>query len=378
MVASDEAMRVGLNLLVLADLPTTTVRRLFTVPKFRSSYSQGRGARRVFRHMPESVPQSHTDEACLRTFVVALKAFGEEAARTKVSYAERYNAGKRLVADIFVAMKTSNGVRSIPADEIEEILYSISVYFALGLSTPSVLHSPILYKLTMLANAGHVQLGDWIGRFEAGHLFLRTDFKRRPPAKPTSGSEKCLVEMVVEQLSIEALTAQDKLQMTTLLEQIDPLLRNMEVPSTLLSVKSNLLAGLGRRPEAIQIAWEVVLLNQTKSWAWDRLGDVLVDVPRKIACYAKATTCTKSVSAVGRVRLKLINLLSADGQFDRARTLLDEAIALKEAKGMNVRSENLLIEQDWYASASPLPDGGELCFELARGADEWAGQQRGF
>ena len=119
---------------------------------------------------------------------------------------------------------------------------------------------------------------------------------------------------------------------------------------------------------------DIVKLKRNEFWAWDNLAATYsADEPHcKIACLCRALNCpVQNEAYLVNVHSELAKLLIEEKCFPEAKTEVDKVIQIRKANNWVAKQEVMAPElQDWYKTASSLPDNSALYNEKALVADK--------
>lgn len=131
--------------------------------------------------------------------------------------------------------------------------------------------------------------------------------------------------------------------------------------------------GIGKNEEAQSFGLQVVKNKSNNYWTWELLGDIyLTNSPKlSLACYCKALLCEKDLNFVGKVKIKLAELLVKGECLDRAKFEIDEIVKYRSKQDQNISDEaKKLISLPWYKDQQPAKSNKEFYREQAVLAEE--------
>ncbi len=116
--------------------------------------------------------------------------------------------------------------------------------------------------------------------------------------------------------------------------------------------QSKIFASEGQTEEAVQHLVPVLRRQVKSSWPWAQLGKVLEHTRKNDAliCFTYATQLARKEQEVARVRIRLGQMLAAEGRFSEAAFHVKTAVDYREKNGFKVPSELApLLASDWFS-----------------------------
>ena len=135
---------------------------------------------------------------------------------------------------------------------------------------------------------------------------------------------------------------------------------------------AKLCLAAGMNDDAIESLKPFARRKQKDFWVWKLLGDANSNVDDKMAFYSKAYLCgNQDKSYLVKLMFSLASVCHELGNNDMARALVDEVIAVKNAKGWPISwNVSAVLNEEWYVSATSRIDMTVLQQYAAR-ADEF-------
>jgi hypothetical protein len=279
----------------------------------------------------------------------AIAIFSQIADAGKLRDADRMSFGWELCHATQAVIKSGNGP-TLAGAQIGKARRHIANYFKLGLSGPDLLHSRIAQQALALSKAGHVKIVP-LARIWDLHCFRLEDHERfrTDGGKTLPALSESLVNLVAKEAAANGTDA----DVEFVLPHAERISEKFPDNQWLKMNRVKLLSRLGRDEDARSLAVEFVRAKSREFWAWDLLGDLLEDRATKVACYAKALTCSSDDAFTGQVRLKFAEGISGEHPGE-ARTEIERVIEASRAAGHRVPAKaEELTHRGWYIQAEP-------------------------
>lgn len=297
----------------------------------------------------------------------AIAIFMQLANAGNLRDADRMSFGWELCQATQVVIKAGNGP-TLAGAPIGKARRHIADYFKLGLSGPDLLHSRIAQQALVLAKAGHIKIVP-LARMWNLHSFRREDHERFR----TDGGKTlpALSESLVNLVAKEAAASGTDADVEFVLPHVEGISEKFPDNQWLKMNRVKLLSRLGRDDDARSLAVEFVRAKSREFWAWDLLGDLMEDGATRLACYAKALTCSSDDAFTGKVRLKFAEGI-ADHHPGEARTEIDRVIEASRVAGYRVPAKaEELTHFGWYIHAEPREIPPTFYGRFSKPADEY-------
>ena len=246
----------------------------------------------------------------------------------------------------------------------------LNEYFQLETEKPSRLHSCFLRLADKIAVQGKLNMGSFakIWRLE---FLLSEDFD---PFEADNGERyPSLAEKVVQHACKDSFTRDAREELIYILPFVNDCIERSPDNLWLKLSKAKALMGVGQNAEAQSFGLQVVKNKSNNYWTWELLGDIyLTNSPDlSLACYCKALLCEKDLNFVGKVKIKLAELLIKGEYLDRAKFEIDEIVKYRSDQGQNISDEaKKLISLPWYNDQEPAKSNKEFYREQAALAEE--------
>jgi len=246
----------------------------------------------------------------------------------------------------------------------------LNEYFHLETEKPSRLHSCFLQLADKIAVEGKLNMGAFakIWRLE---FLLSEDFD---PYEADNGERyPSLAEKVVQHACKDSFTRDAREELVYILPFVNDCIERSPDNLWLKLSKAKALMGIGKNEEAQSFGLQVVKNKSNNYWAWELLGDIyLTNSPElSLACYCKALLCEKDLNFVGKVKIKLAELLVKREYLDRAKFEIDEIVKYRSQQDQNISDEaKKLISLPWYNDQQPAKSNKEFYREQAVLAEE--------
>ena len=246
----------------------------------------------------------------------------------------------------------------------------LNEYFQLETEKPSRLHSCFLRLADKIAVEGKLKMGSFakIWRLE---FLLSEDYE---PFEADNGEcYPSLAEKVVQHACKDSFTRDAREELVYILPFLNNCIEKFPDNLWLNLSKAKALMGTGQSEAAQSFGLKVVKNKSSNYWTWELLGDIyLTNSPDlSLSCYCKALLCDKDLNFVGKVKIKLAELLIKRECLDRAKLEIDEIVKYRTAQDQNISDEaKKLISLPWYNDQQPAKSNKEFYREIAVLAEE--------
>lgn len=215
---------------------------------------------------------------------------------------------------------------------------------------PSLLHSSILQQAAKLAGNSSFSLISFSRYWQLDSL-REEDYE--PYINNNGEQYPSLAEKVIQQAAKESVTSDINENQQYILPHLDNAIERFPENIWLKLNKAKLLLKLGRSKDALSFATDVTRSKVNDYWSWALLGEVNADLDKSIelSCYCKALLCHTDDKSTAKVRIKMAQALSSQGEFAEAKHEIDKVITSKTKDGLKIPedAENLQA-QEWYKS----------------------------
>ena len=246
----------------------------------------------------------------------------------------------------------------------------LNEYFQLEVDRPSLLHSCFLQLADQIALEGKLKMGSFVKLWKLE--FLRpNDYE---PFEMDNGERyPSLAEKVVQHACKDSFSRNVSEELDYILPYINDCIERSPNNLWLKLSKAKALMGTGQNEAAQSFGLQVVKNKSGDFWTWDLLGDIYIEssTDLALACYCKALSCEKDINFVGKVKIKLAELLIKKDCLDRAKLEVDEIVQYRSEHGQNISDEaKKLISLPWYDDQQPVKSNKEFYQENAVLAEE--------
>lgn len=246
----------------------------------------------------------------------------------------------------------------------------LNEYFQLETKKPSRLHSCFLRLADKIAVEGKLSMGSFakIWRLE---FLLSEDFD---PFEADNGERyPSLAEKVVQHACKDSFARDARDELVYILPFLNDCIERSPDNLWLTLSKAKALMGIGKDEEAQSFGLQVVKNKSKNYWTWELLGDIYLanSLDLSLACYCKALLCEKDLNFVGKVKIKLAELLIKRECLDRAKFEIDEIVKYRTQQDHTISDEaKKLISLPWYNDQQPAKSNKEFYQEQAFLAEE--------
>jgi hypothetical protein len=243
-------------------------------------------------------------------------------------------------------------------------------YFKLKTEKPSLLHTCFLQLADKIAKEGKLKMGSFA-------RIWKLEYLRPDDYEPFSASDgkvyPSLAERVVQHASKDAFLRDDQEDLHYILPFINDCIDRHPNNLWLKMGKARVLMATGRNDEALPFGLDVVKNKVNDYWSWELLGDIHQPASPKAAlsCYCKALLCSKDINFVGKVKIKLAELLIKNNSYPQAKLEIDEVVNYRIENNQKApESAELLKGEPWYEDETAAASNQELYIENAPMAEE--------
>jgi len=243
-------------------------------------------------------------------------------------------------------------------------------YFKLNVEKPSLLHTCFLQLADKIAKEGKLNMGAFAKIW--GLKYLRPDDYE--PFRTDDGEMyPSLAERVIQHASKDAFLRNAKEELQYLLPFIAGCINKYPDNLWLKLSNARALMATGRNDDALLYALEVVKGKINDYWAWELLGDVhkLTSEKNALSCYCKALLCSKDINFVGKVKIKLAELLAKNSNYAQAKFEVEEVANYRIDNSQKIpEAAELLRGQSWYEGETAVISNQKFYVENSPVAEE--------
>lgn len=247
---------------------------------------------------------------------------------------------------------------------------SINDYFKLNTEKPSLLHTCMLQLAGKIAKEGKLNMGAFARIWGLENL-RPEDYD--PYISDDGKSYPSLAERVIQRASKDAFTNDAYEELIYLLPYINDYIDRYPDNIWLKLSKARALMATKQSNEAFSYGLEVVKNKVNDYWAWELLGDIhqSKSIDLAISCYCKALLCSKDINFVGKVKIKLAELLSKNGLASEAKLEVDQLVNYRSENNQKIpESAEILMRSTWYQGAISSKSNYQLYLDKAPYAEE--------
>lgn len=236
----------------------------------------------------------------------------------------------------------------------------LNEYIKLKNTRPSLLHSLFLRYADKLTSHENFNLVAFLTYWNLDNL-TPNDFK---PYEAENGNiYKSIAEKIIQHAAKDALNRRKPQDIKYMIPYVEQAIDRFPDNFWLIYYKVKLLHEINENEKALEFSLLVVKNKIDQYWAWDLLGDVLlnIDSEKTFSCYCKALQCRAEDKFLANVRIKLAKLLIDKSMFNEAKYEISQAIKSREKEGWKL-TEILLNHQssEWYINAVSAYSNKEL------------------
>lgn len=221
-------------------------------------------------------------------------------------------------------------------------------YFKLETEKPSLLHTCFLQLADKIAKEGKLNMGAFARIW--GLEYLRSD-DYEPFIAKDGNIYPSLAERVVQHASKDAFLRNAQEDLQYILPFINDCINRYPDNLWLKLSNAKTLMATGRNNEALSFGLQVVKGKVNDYWAWELIGDIHKSASPKIAlsCYCKALLCSKDINFVGKVKIKLAELLIKISAYSEAKLEIEEIANYRIDNSQKIPEAAALLKgQPWY------------------------------
>lgn len=246
----------------------------------------------------------------------------------------------------------------------------INDYLKLNTEKPSLLHTCILQLADKIAKEGKLNMGAFARIWGLENL-RPEDYA--PYVSDEGNSYPSLAERVIQHASKDSFTNDAYEELIYLLPYINDCINRYPDNIWLKLSKARALMATNQSNEAFSYGLEVVKNKINDYWAWELLGDIHQSnsIDLAISCYCKALLCSTDINFVGKVKIKLADLLSKNGLISEAKLEVDQLFIYRSENNQKIpESAEMLMRSSWYQGAISCKSNHQLYLEKAPYAEE--------
>ncbi|MBE0448651.1 MAG: hypothetical protein IBX64_11235 [Actinobacteria bacterium] len=246
----------------------------------------------------------------------------------------------------------------------------INDYFKLNTEKPSLLHTCILQLASKIAKEGKLNMGAFARIWGLENL-RPADYQ--PYISDDGKSYPSLAERVIQQASKDSFTNGVHEELIYVLPYINDCIDRYPDNIWLKLSKARALMATGQSNKAFSYGLEVVKNKVNDYWAWELLGDIHQSnsIELAISCYCKALLCSTDINFVGKVKIKLAELLSKNGLVSEAKLEVDQLFNYRSENNQKIpESAEILMRSTWYQGAISSKSNHQLYLDKATHAEE--------
>lgn len=246
----------------------------------------------------------------------------------------------------------------------------INDYLKLNTEKPSLLHTCILKLADKIAKEGKLNMGVFARIWGLENL-RPEDYD--PYISDDGNSYPSLAERVIQHASKDSFKNDAYEELIYLLPYINDCINRYPDNIWLKLSKARALMATKQSNEAFSYGLEVVKNKINDYWAWELLGDIHQSnsLDLAISCYCKALLCSTDINFVGKVKLKLAELLSEVGLTSEAKLEVDQLFNYRSENSQKIPAvAERLMSNSWYQDAISSKSNLQLYQEKALCAEE--------
>jgi tetratricopeptide (TPR) repeat protein len=232
------------------------------------------------------------------------------------------------------------------------------------------LHTCILQLADKIAKEGKLNMGAFARIWGLENL-RPEDYD--PYISDDGNSYPSLAERVIQHASKDSFTNDAYEELIYLLPYINDCINRYPDNIWLKLSKARALMATKQSNEAFSYGLEVVKNKINDYWAWELLGDIHQSnsIDLAISCYCKALLCSKDINFVGKVKIKLAELLSKNGLDSEAKLEVDQLVNYRSENNQKIpESAEILMRSTWYQGAISSKSNHQLYLDKATHAEE--------
>ena len=258
-------------------------------------------------------------------------------------------------------------VEDLAPDVIRQVRGRLFDYLKLGINAPDLLHTCIMTQALRLSRNKHINLVQFLKLWGAEN-FRSEDWTASEA--PDGRVFPPLAEQVIQHASKTAAKGERRDEIEFVLPHLERAMESFPENIWLKYNKVKLLRLIDQVDAARELAIEFARWKSGDYWTWDLLGDLEVDPAMRLACCAKALSCSEDDTYLGKVRLKFAELVR-ERHPGHAKTEVERVVAQKTAEGKRVPDDALrMVESAWFRDATPAATGKAFYAKFARPAED--------
>ncbi|MBG2876092.1 hypothetical protein I4902_13475 [Proteus alimentorum] len=246
----------------------------------------------------------------------------------------------------------------------------INDYLKLNTEKPSLLHTCILQLADKIAKEGRLNMGAFVRIWGLENL-RPEDYD--PYISDDGNSYPSLAERIIQHASKDSFTNDAYEELIYLLPYLNDCINRYPDNVWLKMSKAKALMATKQSNEAFSYGLEVVKNKLNDYWAWELLGDIYQANSLDLAtsCYCKALLCSKDINFVGKVKIKLAELLLKRGLTSEAKLEVDQLFNYRSENNQKIpESVQILMHSTWYQGAISSRSNHQLYLDKAIHAEE--------
>lgn len=246
----------------------------------------------------------------------------------------------------------------------------INGYLKLNTEKPSLLHTCILQLADKIAKEGKLNMGAFVRIWGLENL-RPEDYNQY--ISDDGNSHPSLAERVIQHASKDSFRNDSYEELIYLLPYINDCINRYPGNIWLKLCKARALMATKQNNEAFSYGLQVVKNKINDYWAWELLGDIHQSNSPALAisCYCKALRCSKDINFVGKVKIKLAELLSNNGLASEAKLEVDQLVNYRSENNQKIpESAEMLMRSTWYQGAISSKSNHQLYLDKATHAEE--------
>jgi hypothetical protein len=246
----------------------------------------------------------------------------------------------------------------------------LNEYLQLQCERPSLLHSLMLGVADKLIVESNFNLVGFIKIWGIENL---RDDDFQPYIDSESGKRfPCLAHKIVQHATKQAVEQNEKKLLQTFIPLIDRVLLIADETIWLNLNKARALNSIGEHPKSFALAVDVAKQKSGDYWAWELLGDIqlFIDRDKALSCYCRALSSNPKESFIGKLRLKLAELLVSMTMFSEAKYEVVTVIEARTREGWAIPdSAETLRNQEWFNQSNSVQSNKSLYANYSKEAE---------
>ncbi len=144
----------------------------------------------------------------------------------------------------------------------------------------------------------------------------------------------------------------DKAKIESFIERLSELQQHHPEYQFTLYHKAQLLLILNRKEEAQKAIIPFVRNKQNEYWVWEVLSETSISPELKLSCLCRALLCKTDPKYIGKLHIKMANLMHSLGYDDNARTEMRAMSKIYKENGRTIPLAAIeMVRQPWYQAA---------------------------